>query len=54
MKQGMIYVRPGTQTINPDEWEIRIKEFPIAQIGKIDKKELRSIIQEKLQKESRT
>jgi non-ribosomal peptide synthetase component E (peptide arylation enzyme) len=28
-----------------------VKEFPMTQVGKIDKKELRSIIGEKLQKE---
>jgi hypothetical protein len=22
------YVRPGTQTINPDEWEIKINDIP--------------------------
>ena len=25
------YVRPGTQTINPDEWEIRINDIPYTQ-----------------------
>jgi non-ribosomal peptide synthetase component E (peptide arylation enzyme) len=28
-----------------------VKEFPMTQVGKIDKKELRSIIKEKLAKE---
>ena len=31
----------------------RVREFPMTKIGKIDKKELRSIIKEKLQKETR-
>jgi 2,3-dihydroxybenzoate-AMP ligase len=31
----------------------RVREFPMTKIGKIDKKELRSIIKEKLQKESK-
>jgi 2,3-dihydroxybenzoate-AMP ligase len=31
----------------------RVREFPMTKIGKIDKKELRSIIKEKLQKEQR-
>ena len=25
------YVRPGTQTIDPDEWEIRINDIPYQQ-----------------------
>ncbi len=25
------YVRPGTRTINPDEWEIRINDSPFPQ-----------------------
>jgi non-ribosomal peptide synthetase component E (peptide arylation enzyme) len=28
-----------------------VREFPMTQVGKINKKELRAIIQEKLQKE---
>jgi molybdopterin converting factor small subunit len=27
------YVRSGTQTINPDEWEIRINDIPYPQWG---------------------
>ena len=36
----------------PERLEL-VKEFPMTQVGKINKKELRSIIQEKLQKESK-
>jgi non-ribosomal peptide synthetase component E (peptide arylation enzyme) len=36
----------------PERLEL-VKEFPMTQVGKINKKELRSIIQEKLQKEPR-
>ncbi len=36
----------------PERLEL-VKEFPMTQVGKINKKELRSIINEKLQKESR-
>jgi molybdopterin converting factor small subunit len=28
------YVRPGTQTIDPDEWEIRINDIPYHQCGR--------------------
>jgi molybdopterin converting factor small subunit len=28
------YVRPGTQTINPDEWEIRINDIPYHLCGR--------------------
>jgi molybdopterin converting factor small subunit len=27
------YVRPGAQTINPDEWEIKINDTPYSQWG---------------------
>jgi 2,3-dihydroxybenzoate-AMP ligase len=37
----------------PERLEL-VKEFPMTQVGKIDKKELRSIIKEKLQKKQRT
>ncbi len=36
----------------PERLEL-VKEFPMTQVGKINKKELRSIINEKLQKELR-
>ena len=28
------YVRPGTQTIDPDEWEIRINDIPYHQCSR--------------------
>jgi hypothetical protein len=28
---GVEYVRPGAQTINPDEWEIKINDTPYPQ-----------------------
>ena len=28
------YVRPGTQTIDPDEWEIKINDIPYHQCGR--------------------
>jgi hypothetical protein len=28
------YVRPGAQTIDPDEWEIRVNDIPYHQCGR--------------------